>query len=118
MFVCEIGGVLYKHRPAAGITYRLRALLSAAQFALERLQMSSKGYSPLRAARMRMMKGAINVTTSRRGVTKCLYPFSRMNSARARICYRRPPRAPLPLPEPLLAEDFPLFPLSPSGFPF
>ena len=37
---------------------------------------------------------AISVTTSKRGVTKALYPFSRMNSARARICYRRPPRAP------------------------
>ena len=95
-----------------------QALLSAAHFTLKRLpKMSSKGYSPLRAARMMMMMEAIDVTTSRRGVTNCLYPLCRnWYSAWSRSCYRRPPRAPLPVfPEPLLAEDFPLFP---AGFPF
>ena len=56
---------------------------------------------------MIMMKGAIDVITSRRRVTKCLCALGRMNSARSRICCQRPPRAPLPfLPEHLVAEDF------------
>ena len=63
---------------------------------------------------MEMMKGAIDVIPSRRSSKKFLNSLCRMNSARSRICYQRPPRAPLPfLLEPLPAEDFPLFPLFP-----